>query len=50
LWQTPQHHIKKLMVWKKVYVTHVPWFRVEDFVTSEENKGDVQCKFIRKGH
>jgi hypothetical protein len=39
--QTPQHHTKKLMVWKRLYVAHVPWVKVANFVASEENKGDV---------
>ncbi len=50
LWQTPQHHTNKLMVWKRVYVAHVPWVKVAYFVVSEENRGDVHYKFIRKGH
>ncbi len=41
LWQTPQHHTKKLMLWKKIYVTHVPWVKVINFVVGEENRGDV---------
>jgi hypothetical protein len=38
------------MLWKRVYVAHVPWVKVVDFVTSKENRVDVQCKFTRKGH
>jgi hypothetical protein len=33
-------------MWKKVYVAHVPWVRVIDFLVRKENKRDVQCKFI----
>jgi len=38
------------MVWKRVYVAHVPWVRVAYFVDGEENRRDVQYKFIKKGH
>ncbi len=41
LQQTPQHHIEKLMVWKRVYVAQVPWVKVANFVAGEENRGDV---------
>jgi hypothetical protein len=34
----------------QIEFTHVPWVRVLDFVVGEENKGDVQCKLIKKGH
>jgi hypothetical protein len=33
-----------------VYVVHVPWVGVLDFLAGKENRGDVQCMFIRKDH
>ncbi len=48
--QTPQHNSKTSIMRKKVYVAHVPWVKVLDFLAREENKRDVQCKFIQKDY
>jgi hypothetical protein len=36
------------MVWKWVYVAHASWVKVVNFVVGEKDKGDMQCKFIKK--
>jgi hypothetical protein len=46
LQHTPQHNSKTRTMRKRVYVAHVPWVKVPHFPTKEENKRDVQCKFI----
>lgn len=35
---------------EKVDVAHVPWVKVLDFFVVDENKEDVQCRFIKKDH
>jgi hypothetical protein len=50
LWRTPKHDIEIDTIWKRVYVAHIPWVRVFNFLTGEENMGNVQCRLIRKDH
>jgi hypothetical protein len=48
--QTCKHDIGIDTMRKRVYVAHVSWVRVPNFLVGEKNRGDVQCRFIRKDH
>jgi hypothetical protein len=50
LQRTPKNDTKIDTIWKNVYVAHVLWERVPNFLAGEKNKGDVQCRFIKKDH
>jgi hypothetical protein len=48
--QTLQHNKETSTMRKMVYVAHVPWVKVLDFLDGEENRGNVQCKLIWKDY
>jgi hypothetical protein len=50
LQRTPKHDIETYTIWKRLYMVHVPWVKVPNFLVGEENRGDVQCRFIKKDH
>ncbi len=41
LQQTPEHNSETNTMHKRVYVVHVPWVKVLNFMVGEENIGDV---------